>query len=123
MVWTRVDGLQSDSLVSLALSNTAANPITGTADWQRVETVIDVPEAAEAIVFGVLLRGGGQLWLDDFSLSVIPSSSAAGGLFSVPMASREAADEQQRIRNGWIRLPSRPIGLDFEPVSPENKDR
>jgi hypothetical protein len=123
MVWTRVDGLQSDSLVSLALSNTAANPITGTADWQRVETVIDVPETAEAIVFGVLLRGRGQLWLDDFNLNVIPRSPAAAGLFSVPMASREAADEQRRIRGGWIRLPSQFVGLDFEPVPPENKNR
>ena len=123
MLWTRVDGLQSDSLVSLAVSNTAANPITGTADWQRVETVIDVPETAEAILFGVLLRGRGQLWLDDFSLSEIPRSAAAAGLFSVPMASREAPDEQRRIRDGWIRLPSRPVGLDFEPVSSGNKHR
>jgi hypothetical protein len=123
MLWTRVDGLQSDSLVSLALSNTSAHPITGTVDWQRVETIVDVPEAAEAISYGVLLRGGGELWLDDFTLNAIPRSTTPAGLFPAPVASREAPDEQRRIRDRWTALPSRPIGLDFEPVPPGNERR
>ena len=116
MLWARVEGLESDSLVSFALSNTAARPITGTTGWQRLEAIVEVPAAAEAIVFGVLQQGGGQMWLDDFELNIVIDAAGEAGRLPTPMPSREAPEDQRRIRGGWATLPDRPVGLDFEPV-------
>ncbi len=43
----------------------------GTNDWQKVEFLIDVPEAAAMLTFGAYLEDTGCLWLDDLSLMVV----------------------------------------------------
>jgi len=43
-------------------------PIKGTADWQKYDLVLDVPVETYQIVFGVNLRGHGQIWIDDIKL-------------------------------------------------------
>jgi hypothetical protein len=37
--------------------------LKGTRDWQRYAVVLDVPEASAALDYGLLLSGGGQVWL------------------------------------------------------------
>jgi peptidase S41-like protein len=74
--------------------------IWGTRDWTKVVVTIDVPVNAQAVWFGALLNGPGDLWLDSLDLEALPSSAA-----SVRPASH--SDEA-------ASLPARPIALDFE---------
>jgi RNA polymerase sigma factor (sigma-70 family) len=49
--------------------------IRGTADWQQIEMVADVPNEPCAIQFSVVLYGTGELWADDFQLEAVPAST------------------------------------------------
>ena len=60
-LWMRIDG---DHGEMLGFDNMEDRPIKGTADWEKVEIVLDVPKSAYEIAFGLLLRGSGQVWLD-----------------------------------------------------------
>jgi RNA polymerase sigma factor (sigma-70 family) len=59
--WSRVDSMSD-------------RPILGTTDWQRVKFVTDVPEEPCAIYFGPDLYGPGELWGDDFQISLADPS-------------------------------------------------
>ena len=54
-------------------------PIKGTSDWKRYEIVLDVPEQAQEIAFGLLLTGGGQVWMDDLKFEVVGKDVATTG--------------------------------------------
>ena len=47
-------------------------PIHGTTDWQQVEFVTDVPGEPCVIYFGPDLYGPGELWGDDFQITLAP---------------------------------------------------
>jgi RNA polymerase sigma factor (sigma-70 family) len=55
--WSRVDDMSE-------------RPIVGTTDWQQVKFVTDVPDQPCAIYFGPDLYGPGELWGDDFQISL-----------------------------------------------------
>ncbi|MEI6915299.1 MAG: hypothetical protein WCL39_09230 [Armatimonadota bacterium] len=61
-LWMRVDGPGKPAPV-LAFDNMNKRKITGTSDWKYYEIVLDVPQEAEEISFGVLLTGPGQVWM------------------------------------------------------------
>jgi hypothetical protein len=46
-------------------------PIKGTTEWQRYEVVLDVPEGATGIFFGILLDGRGEVWLNSVNFEVV----------------------------------------------------
>jgi RNA polymerase sigma factor (sigma-70 family) len=48
----------------------ANRPIVGTTDWQQVKSVTDVPDQPCVIYFGPDLYGPGELWGDDFQISL-----------------------------------------------------
>lgn len=47
-------------------------PIRGTKDWQQVEIVTDLPDEPCMVYFGPDLYGPGELWGDDFQISLAP---------------------------------------------------
>ena len=49
-------------------------PSRGTTDWTRYEIVLDVPAEAQRLAFGILLAGGGQVWMDDLKFEVVPTT-------------------------------------------------
>ena len=55
--WSRVDSMSD-------------RPIVGTTDWQPVKFVTDVPDQSCVIYFGPDLYGPGELWGDDFQISL-----------------------------------------------------
>jgi RNA polymerase sigma factor (sigma-70 family) len=55
--WSRVDSMSD-------------RPIVGTTDWQPVKFVTDVPDQPCVIYFGPDLYGPGELWGDDFQISL-----------------------------------------------------
>lgn len=68
-VWMRVDDAQDNTL---AFDNMQDRPIKGTSDWAEYHVVLDVPETAEKITYGLLLRGAGQVWLADVKMQPAP---------------------------------------------------
>jgi hypothetical protein len=70
-LWLRVDG-QADN-PALAFNGMENRPIRGTTSWTRYEVVVDVPDAAQNLAFGVLIKGTGQVWFKDMSLESVAS--------------------------------------------------
>lgn len=85
-LWMRVNGPRGEPL---AFDNMDKRPIKGTSGWQKYEIVLDVPDSAQDIAFGLLLTGAGQVWMDDLSFEVVgkdfPTTGAAMGP-TVPLA-------------------------------------
>jgi len=95
-LWMRVDGPTGP----MSLDNMEKRPITGTRDWERYEVVLDVPEGATGLAFGVLLTPRpGKLWVDDLSLEVVGQEVPVTGT-SAPL------------------YPRRPVNPDFEADAP-----
>jgi len=90
-LWMRVDGPNEDTL---AFDNMQDRPILGTKDWRQYRVVLDVPENSEIIAFGVLLGGGGRVWLDDVSFDVVDTDTPTTGV-------------------DYDELPPAPVNLDF----------
>jgi hypothetical protein len=59
-LWMRVD---KGSTV-LSFDNMMDRPIKGTTTWQNYEVVLDVPQDATGIAFGILLNKSGSVWLN-----------------------------------------------------------
>jgi hypothetical protein len=102
----------------LSSADTSGERPKGTVDWRKYEFVIDVPEEAVLLQFGLELFGPGQLWLDDVELNVVgkevptskPPTSGSGAV-------REfTGGPKDRNVVGLLSLdPSeRPVNLDFE---------
>jgi bifunctional DNase/RNase len=74
--WTRADG----PAARLGFDNMYDRPIKGTSDWRRYEVVLDVPEASAALYYGLLLHGGGRVWLAGMRLETVgPEVAVTGG--------------------------------------------
>lgn len=67
--WMRVDGPEQGK--SLAFDNMYDRAVKGTTDWQRYEIVLDVPEEATLIAYGLLISGTGKIWADDLRLEIV----------------------------------------------------
>ena len=67
-LWMRVDGSQKEML---AFDNMQNRPVKGTTDWTKYEIVLDVPNQAQEVAFGLLLSGRGQVWMDDLNFEVV----------------------------------------------------
>lgn len=94
-LWMRIDGpTEGTAPAMLGFDNMQRRPIKGTTDWKRYEVVLDVPQKATTVNFGILLEGAGQAWLDGVSFDVVAAD--------VPVT-----DIRQNT-------PKKPVNLDFE---------
>lgn len=67
-LWMRVD--KGPSMV--AFDNMQNRSIKGTSNWQKYDIVLDVPQDATEIFFGLLLTGGtGEAWISDAKIEVV----------------------------------------------------
>lgn len=98
-LWMRVDlpGRKEG-----AFDDMGDRPIRGSTPWMRYAVVLDVPEDATELAFGLLLAGGGTAWIDDVRLQTVDSSVAVTAL-------------------PRLDYPEKPSNLDFEdePRAPE----
>lgn len=101
-LWMRVDG---DGRM-LGFDNMHNRPIIGTTEWQKYEVILDVPEASINIAIGLLLRGPGQAWVDDFQLEAVGSDVAATNR----LPPQGIKDKGGAPRNS----PTGPVNLGFE---------
>ncbi len=73
-MWMRVDGERGQRGDSLAFDNMQDRPILRDTDWTKYEIVLEVSDRSVNIAFGVLLSGGGCVWMDDFAFEVVDDS-------------------------------------------------
>jgi hypothetical protein len=66
-MWMRVDKQNT----AVAFDNMQDRAIKGTQSWTIYDVVLDVPENATSISFGVLLMGGGQIWVNHVTLEPV----------------------------------------------------
>lgn len=92
-LWMRVDGPRGEPL---GFDNMQDRAIKGTSDWKKYEIVLDVPESAQDIAFGLLLTGAGQVWMDELAFAIVGKDVPTTG--SKPTAG----------------APPTPANLDFE---------
>jgi hypothetical protein len=67
-MWMRIDGSGQHVV---GFDNMESRPLRGDTDWQRYDIVLDVPAEAQAVAFGFLLTGKGEVLADDFKLEVV----------------------------------------------------
>jgi hypothetical protein len=90
-LWMRIDG---ESGRPAAFDNMQDRALRGSTDWADAGIVLDVPQSAVSVHFGVLLHGGGVMEFTELGFGEVDESVAVTGT-----ASRE--------------LPDQPAGLDF----------
>ncbi len=100
-LWLRVDG--TDAV--LAFDNMEDRPVVGTAGPERHSVVLDVPDSAERMAYGVLLRGGGRVVIDDVRLEPVGPDVATTDQLASPLPA-------EQLRSS--ALLSVPANLDFE---------
>ena len=79
-LWMRVDKGRD----RVAFDNMQERPIRGTTSWQQYEVVLDVPQDATGIFFGVLLAGPGTVWLNGVNFEVVGPDVPTTGKSSGP---------------------------------------
>src|SRR5437016_11680460 len=67
-LWMRVDGKPGQTLAFDNMQNRAIKGVTG---WKEYEVVLDVPEGATGIFFGILLDGPGSVWMSGTKVEVV----------------------------------------------------
>lgn len=98
--WMRVDG--ADTQV-LRFDNMADRAIKGSTGWTKYQVVLDIPENAENIAFGVLLDGSGQAWFDAIEFRTVG--------MEVPTTEQALA----------VNYPDSPANLSFEEIETEEE--
>jgi len=87
-LWFRVDGENGQLL---AFDNMSDRPIKGTTDWKEYSVVLDVPETATALAYGIFISGAGMAWLNDVQMIEVGSG----------------------VKSTATKLPDAPQNLDF----------
>jgi hypothetical protein len=82
----KCEGVRMGSLIATVISDTelstpnsgqAHRPVRGTAGWLKYSVVVDVPEETTAIETGIILNGGGKIWVDDVTFEPVAQATSA----------------------------------------------
>ena len=95
--WMRVDAAGTKN--PLSFDNMSDRPIFGTNEWKKYEVVLDVPENASIIAYGIIVSGKGQIWFDNISFEIVDTT--------VPVTGKQLAQRKNTT-------PEEPQNLNFE---------
>jgi hypothetical protein len=71
-IWLRADKGQT----AVAFDNMQDRAIKGTQPWSPHDVVLDIPEDATGLSFGVLLTGTGEVWVNHMILEIVDKQTA-----------------------------------------------
>ncbi|KAF0142198.1 MAG: peptidase M56 BlaR1 [Stygiobacter sp.] len=96
--WMRIDKLVKDSKEnpSVAFDNMSNRSAKGTTDWKKFEIVLDVPDNAFTVNYGMMLSGTGKSWFGGLNIEEVTTS--------VPVTD---------LRKTEHTLPKNPVNLKF----------
>lgn len=101
-LWFRAD--RADG-ASIAFDNMQNRPIRGSTDWQLYSLVLDVPESATVLAYGIGLSGSGTTWLDAAQIEVVDQTVPTSG-------KKRNILPKPPIGEKWIK--AAPFNLNFE---------
>jgi len=107
-LWLRIDA--ADRV--LALDNMERRAVSGTTGWLLYEIVMDVPDDAATLVYGVFLVGTGRMDVDDVHFLPVPVGAMSTTVYE---------ENQLKLKQGQTYTPpsivqEAPANLDFERV-------
>lgn len=70
-LWMRVD----KGTEMVAFDSMQNRAIKGTQSWNSYDVVLDVPQDATAISFGILPSGSGEVWMNDATFEIVSSET------------------------------------------------
>jgi len=105
-IWMRVDGGDG----TLTFDNMEHRQTRGTFEWRQQQIVLDVPDDALTINYGLILDGRGQAWVDDFVFEIVEKRVRSTNLIRQPAVSPRGGISPERFR----RLPQFAVNADFE---------
>lgn len=91
-LWLRVDtgdDWKSNDVKPGKFDNMDDRPIEGDTDWTKYDLVVDVSQENTSIVFGLMLLGEGQIWLDDISFEKVDKDVPLTGTYAVSRCPRK----------------------------------
>ncbi len=77
--WFRIDGSPRKTL---AFDNMNNRPIKETTPWSKYTMVLDVPNNADKMAYGVLLHGNGKVWFDNLSFEIVDQNTPVTDLYA-----------------------------------------
>jgi len=99
-LWIRIDGPDGQPL---AFDNMQNRPLRGTSAFQTHEVVLQVPDTADRISFGVLLHGPGAVWIRELQFDEAPSTTATTDLLA-PL--RQGKPEVKTVETAPAQAPA-----------------
>ena len=85
-LWMRIDPAVGGRMLRFDNMHyrTKDGPLAGDTSWIERSVVLDVPEGAGSIHYGIMLSGGGSLWARDVSSEEADAGSATAGGGTLP---------------------------------------
>ena len=83
--WFRIDGGKKKTL---AFDNMNNRPITKSTEWAKYTMVLDVPDNATKMAYGVLLNGNGKVWFDNLSFEVVDENTPVTDLYAIKLQNK-----------------------------------
>ncbi len=110
-LWMRVD----KGNTPLAFDNMQDRPIKGTTGWKEYEVVLEVPQDATGIFFGVLLGQSGTVWINTVKFETVSGEVPTTGRWTPPAIPRTPARATPcGYQGNAVKFPEEPRNLDFE---------
>jgi hypothetical protein len=78
-MWMRVDGNKGRKKEVLAFDNMQDRPIKGNTNWTDYEIILEVPDNATGISYGVLINGAGEVLIHHFNFEILNDSAESTG--------------------------------------------
>ncbi len=110
-MWLRIDAADR----SLFMDNMDSRPIVGTNGWKQYETVMEVPQDAAYLVYGVFLVGGGRVDIDSVEFEAVPRTVKLSRNIYKPWQLRPPRGSVYTPPSVVLGMPS---NLDFEQAPP-----
>ena len=109
-LWLRADAADGrvQAFDNMMVSRRA---LKGTREWAEYEVVLDVPESAAGLYFGIVLAGDGAMWVDSARLEEVGPDVAVTSPTGVPLSVNGPA---------LATFPVAPRNLDFEDAAPDS---
>jgi len=76
-MWFRID--EAGSKKPLSFDNMYDRHISGTTDWKKCEIILNVPDNASNLAYGVLVSGKGKVWFDDIKFEIVDDNIPTTG--------------------------------------------
>jgi hypothetical protein len=80
-VWIKTDGVNGSAQFSFSVKDQAGarlvqggDGVGGSRYWRQYAAVVDVPEEAATLSYGMTLSGAGKAWFNDLQIDVVPNT-------------------------------------------------